>query len=141
MAEIEKENPRIRPIGDLLQENFFVPRYQRGYRWGKQEITELLDDILQYYRATQDRENRVSKFYCLQPVVVKRKQWLTKNGKIEGWELIDGQQRLTTILLILNYLEDVRKLLGEDLNIYTIDFETRENCKVFFEKKRLQNIN
>lgn len=135
MVEIT-ENPRIRPVGDLLQENFFVPRYQRGYRWGEQEITELLDDILQYYKATQNRENRISKFYCLQPVVVKRRQWLVNvNDKKEGWELIDGQQRLTTILLILNYLEDIRKLLGGNLNIYTIDFETRENCKVFFENK------
>lgn len=134
MAEIT-ENPRIRPVGDLLQENFFVPRYQRGYRWGEQEITELLDDILQYYYATQNRENKVSKFYCLQPVVVKRKQWLDNNQQKEGWELIDGQQRLTTILLILNYLEEIRKLLGGNLNIYTIDFETRENCKIFFENK------
>ena len=134
MAEIE--NPRIRPVGDLLLENFFVPRYQRGYRWGKQEITELLDDILQYHIATQNRENRVSKFYCLQPLVVKNKKWETINEReIIGWELIDGQQRLTTILLILNYLEDVRKLLGGNLDIYTIDFETRENCKTFFDNK------
>lgn len=134
------ENPRIRPVGELLQENFFVPRYQRGYRWGKQEITELLDDILQYYNATQNRENRVSKFYCLQPVVVKKKNWITNNKKKVGWELIDGQQRLTTILLILNYLEDVRQLLGGNLNIYTIDFETRENCKVFFEDKKYKSF-
>ena len=74
------ENPRIRPIVDLLKENFYVPRYQRGYRWGKQEITELLDDILQYYNATKDRKNKVSKFYCLQPVVVKAKIWRNNNG-------------------------------------------------------------
>lgn len=130
------ENPRIRPVGDLLQENFFVPRYQRGYRWGMQEINELLDDILQYSNATQNRDNEVSKFYCLQPVVVKSKEWFVGGDqKTDGWELIDGQQRLTTILLILNYLEDVRKLLSNNLDIYTIDFETRENCKPFFQNK------
>lgn len=135
-AMTELENPRIRPVGDLLQENFFVPRYQRGYRWGKQEITELLDDILQYYNATQNRENKVSKFYCLQPVVVKKKEWFNNSKeKTKGWELIDGQQRLTTILLILNYLEDVRKLLNNNMDIYSIDFETRENCKPFFQDK------
>lgn len=135
--EIENiENPRIRPVGDLLHENFFVPRYQRGYRWGKQEITELLDDILQYYKATQNRENKVSKFYCLQPVVVRKKEWLNNSKeKTKGWELIDGQQRLTTMLLILNYLEDVRKLLSNQLHIYSIDFETRESCKPFFQNK------
>lgn len=138
MAELE--NPRIRPVGDLLQENFFVPRYQRGYRWGKQEITELLDDILQYYNAIQNRDNRVSKFYCLQPLVVKKKKWQNIDGEnILGWELIDGQQRLTTILLLLNYLEDVRKLLGNKLDIYAIDFETRENCKLFFQNKEYKN--
>ncbi|MFY7665618.1 DUF262 domain-containing protein [Flavobacterium sp.] len=136
MEELVIENPRIRPVGDLLSENFFVPRYQRGYRWGKQEITELLDDILEYYNATQNRENKVSKFYCLQPVVVKAKEWNSENSqKINGWELIDGQQRLTTILLILNYLEDVRKLLNNKLDIYSIDFETRENCNPFFQNK------
>lgn len=135
------ENPRIRPIGDLLKENFYVPRYQRGYRWGKQEITELLDDILQYYKATKDRTNKVSKFYCLQPVVVKSKTWIDTNGKaLNGWELIDGQQRLTSILLILNYLEDVRELLERGIDIYSIDFETRENCKIFFEKKSYKNV-
>lgn len=134
MAEIE--NPRIRPVGDLLNETFFVPRYQRGYRWGRQEITELLGDVLQYYNATQNRENKVSKFYCLQPVVVKMKEWfINSNEKIEGWELIDGQQRLITILLILNYLEEIRKLLNNKLDIYSIDFETRENCKLFFQNK------
>lgn len=129
------ENPRIRPISDLLKEKFYVPRYQRGYRWGKQEITELLDDILQYYRATKDRKNKVSKFYCLQPVVVKSKTWDT----ITGWELIDGQQRLTSILLILEYLEDVRVLLERGTDIYSIDFETREGCKSFFKTKRYKN--
>ncbi|GAT62888.1 DUF262 domain-containing protein [Paludibacter jiangxiensis] len=130
------ENPRIRSISDLLKENFYVPRYQRGYRWGKQEITELLDDILQYYKATKDRKNKVSKFYCLQPVVVKSKTWIDSNGDtLNGWELIDGQQRLTSILLILNYLEDVRELLERGVDIYSIDFETRENCKTFFENK------
>ena len=136
----EEENPRIRALGDLLEENFFVPRYQRGYRWGEQEITELLEDILQYQRLTSDRENKVSKFYCLQPIVVKRKKWKTLNNgteeELDGWELIDGQQRLTTIYLILSYLSDIRQLINNgDTRLYTIDFETRGNCKIFFENK------
>ncbi len=133
----QTENPRIRPIRDLLNENFFVPRYQRGYRWGKQEITELLDDILQYYLLTQDRDNKVSKFYCLQPIVVKRREWKNNNDgeTVNGWELIDGQQRLTTILILLHYLEDVRQLIGLDTNVYSISFETRENCNQFFKDK------
>ena len=96
MSEIE--NPRIRPIFELLGENFYVPRYQRGYRWGKQEITELLEDILQYQILTSDRNNVVSKFYCLQPVVVKKRSWESETKTVDGWELIDGQQEKRHIL-------------------------------------------
>ena len=145
MAEVE--NPRIRSVGDLLNENFFVPRYQRGYRWEKQEITELLGDILQYYKATQNRDNKVSKFYCLQPVVIKAKEWEEENnGKIKGWELIDGQQRLTTIYLILTYLQEIRSKIHfkhiEDKSVlYRLYFETRVSSKDFFlEKKFVDKI-
>jgi len=141
------ENPKIRPICELIGENFFIPRYQRGYRWGKQEITELLDDILQYHILTSDRENKVSKFYCLQPIVVKRKTWLTKSNETKnGWELIDGQQRLTTLYLIITYLEEIRKKIifkhiENNSTIFLLDFETREKSKDFFiDKKFTTNI-
>lgn len=147
MSELEIENPRIRPIFELLGENFFVPRYQRGYRWGKQEVTELLNDILQYYGATQDRDNRISKFYCLQPVVIKAKEWEEENnGKIKGWELIDGQQRLTTIYLILSCLQEIRnkinfKHIEDKTSLYRLYFETRVSSKEFFiEKKFIEKI-
>ncbi len=116
--------------------SLFTEFAQRGYRWGKQEITELLDDVLQYYKLTQDRENKVSKFYCLQPIVVKSKTWKNSdNESLKGWELIDGQQRLTTILIILSYLEDIRQILNGDTKVYSIYFETREDCKDFFSRK------
>src|SRR5687768_18576698 len=67
--------------------DFYVPAYQRGYRWGAAEVTHLLDDI----EASKDAR------YYLQPVVVKR----MADGR---WELIDGQQRLTTLYLILLYI-------------------------------------
>ena len=35
----------LREIGELLEKSFFVPHYQRGYRWGKQQVEQLLDDI------------------------------------------------------------------------------------------------
>ena len=78
----------LRPmlVGDIAGE-FFVPSYQRGYRWGRDEVIRLLDDI---------KESRDGKYF-LQPVVVKR----SDDGK---WELVDGQQRLTTLLLIFQYI-------------------------------------
>ena len=75
-------------VGDI-QGFFFVPSYQRGYRWGDAEVIRLLDDIY----ATEGKRN-----YCLQPVVVR------KNG--DRFELIDGQQRLTTLYLIYRYMNE-----------------------------------
>ena len=63
-------------VGDIKGE-FYVPSYQRGYRWGVDEVTRLLEDIYQNGK----------KQYCLQPVVVR------KQGP--AFELIDGKQRLT----------------------------------------------
>lgn len=63
---------------------FYVPSYQRGYRWGEDEVNRLLDDVFQ----------NGQKNYCLQPVVVRKKD--------DAFELVDGQQRLTTILLSSN---------------------------------------
>lgn len=66
--------------------SFYIPSYQRGYRWSETEVVRLLDDIYQNGK----------KNYCLQPVVVRKKE--------DQYELIDGQQRLTTLYLIYKYM-------------------------------------
>lgn len=63
---------------------FTIEAYQRGYRWGKDEVEYLLEDI---------NEIPDGQKYCLQPVVVKNVN--------DTYELIDGQQRLTTLYLII----------------------------------------
>lgn len=112
------EHPLIlKPINDLLEKDlcFLVDKYQRGYRWGKSEVDSLLDDIDEY-KEIEDS------FYCLQPVVVKS---LPKEDSKEHWELIDGQQRMTTIYLILNYLRH---------DHYRIHYTTREGSEEFLLK-------
>ena len=86
----------LKPINDLLKESFFIPAYQRGYRWTNRQVIELLEDVYEFCsrRKTSDDE-----FYCLQPIVV------TPKG--DQWELVDGQQRLTTILLMRSFLEQI----------------------------------
>ena len=66
---------------------FTIEAYQRGYRWGKDEVEYLLEDISEIPDGQK---------YCLQPVVVKKVN--------DTYELIDGQQRLTTLYLIMKYL-------------------------------------
>lgn len=70
--------------------SFCIPKYQRGYRWTQDEVEKLLNDI---YEFNTDETNS-SEYYCLQPIVVKKTE--------EGWyRIVDGQQRITTISLIL----------------------------------------
>ena len=92
-----------------IKGNFFVPDYQRGYRWGENEVKQLLGDIY---------ENGLKSYY-LQPIVVQP-------IKGEDFELIDGQQRLTTLYLLLNYLEKSFSGESKTSRKYEITYETRK---------------
>lgn len=125
----------LKTIGNLSGMTFVIPAYQRGYRWTEQQVKDLLNDVYEF----EDRDNG---FYCLQPlVVIQRTEDTLKKIKEEAqslkevenllrgkWEVIDGQQRLTTIHIILT-------CLGIK-NLYTIEYETRKGSQNF-----LNNIN
>jgi Protein of unknown function DUF262 len=118
----------LKPINDLLNENFFIPSYQRGYRWKKEQVKNLLDDIWNFRLNSEDESREV--FYCLQPVVV---------SKIDNeWELIDGQQRLTTISIIMQYLK--KQMDALDKNKYSIRYETRTESKTFIESLSVDSL-
>ena len=110
-------------IGEIKGE-FYVPSYQRGYRWGSDEVTRLLDDVLQ-----NGKEN-----YCLQPIVVR------KRG--DAFELIDGQQRLTTLYLIYYYMKSVNPFCNEPA--FSLVYETRDKSADFLNSidlsRRDENI-
>lgn len=91
---------------------FFIPSYQRGYRWGDKEITRLLNDIY------QNGDNS----YCLQPIVVRKEN--------DIYRIIDGQQRLTTIYLIYKYIHDVGGNLFESPR-FVLSYETRPKSAQF----------
>lgn len=92
---------------------FFVPAYQRGYRWGK-EATRLLEDIMEIDEKSDYR-------YCLQPIVVKKRS----DG---SYELIDGQQRLTTLFLIYKV---VGKMFPFAKANYTLTYEVRQRSEEY----------
>ena len=112
----------LKSINQLLECNFFIPAYQRGYRWTPQQVNDLLNDIWEFHKKDDKSKEE---FYCLQPLVVK------KVGN--EYALIDGQQRLTTIFLILTYLDNIMTILGKKK--YSFRFETRKDSETF-----LQNI-
>ena len=98
-----------KPIGDI-KGNFFVPKYQRGYRWTESQVRTLMNDLWENCKQETQKE------YCLQPVVVR------KRGEAD-YELIDGQQRFTTILILLLYVKQ-RFTDMMDVN-FSLEYETR----------------
>ena len=104
-------------IGDISGD-FVIEAHQSGYGWSKDEITHLLEDV----DEIPDGQN-----YCLQPIVVKNNDGI--------FELIDGQQRLTTLYLIMKYLT-----LYMDLK-YSIEYTTRKSDNGNIgSKELLENI-
>lgn len=115
-----------RTIGSLKEITFEIPSYQRGYRWERTQVKNLLDDIKQYY----DKDENSNKNYYLQPIIIKKKE-------DQKYILIDGQQRLTTIYMIISYLLSNSNISNE---IYNIEYETIKettdsNDKINLQKK------
>ena len=111
-------------VGDI-EGNFYVPSYQRGYRWDDSQVNALLNDIFE----NGDRP------YCLQPIVVRRDY----QGR---YELIDGQQRLTTLYIIYKFMKTIFPVVDVK---YTLVYETRSENSNFFndmgnEEKAETNI-
>ena len=96
--QVYDKNFAPKPIADLLdgKHHFVIPSFQRGYRWEEKQVTDLLEDIKQF----ANDEGIKSNSYFLQPVVVKACKY---NGE-DAFEVLDGQQRLTTMLLVLKEL-------------------------------------
>ena len=120
----------IVPVIDLFGKKFFIPSYQRGYRWERQQVEDLLRDINDFAKEPQGN------FYCLQPLIVKK-----YNDKDDWYEVIDGQQRLTTLRLLLLYLSEMAKeekyeggLPAVPVDkIFILDYETRVDSNKFFK--------
>ena len=108
-------------ISDELHGEFLIPSYQRGFRWEETQVVKLLDDIQNdVIKAPSPRS------YYLQPIVV------TWRESDRNWELIDGQQRLTTLYLVVKYLRDSNWLPRAKVN-YSLRYETREGSRKYLD--------
>lgn len=99
---------------------FLIPAYQRGYRWSQLQVRQLLDDIREF---TKRKNPQPEDFYCLQPLVVKARSCIV-------YEIVDGQQRLTTLLLIMRHFN---QRLNEKYQkkLFELNYETRLNFREF----------
>lgn len=104
-------------------QRYFIASYQRGYRWSGIQVTQLLEDIREF---TRRRDPQPDDFYCLQPLVLK----VSGGG---GYEVVDGQQRLTTLLLILRHFNE-RLTEKFRQQLFALDYETREDLLDFLDE-------
>lgn len=128
--------PGHKKIADILQSVYNIPTYQRGYRWNGKNVRKLLEDIYEekFYENmnqqmeinlknsgnfdtlkrhvakrnddTDDLEIKDAYKYCIQSLVVMRK------GRMNEYDVVDGQQRLTTIAVILSALIFCKEMYG-----------------------------
>ena len=106
----------LKSIENFRGFHFLVKDYQRGYKWTATEVRQLLDDLNEF-------EPKENEFYCLQPIII--------NVDNDKKELIDGQQRCTTIYLILQYL-------GQHL--FDITYQTRKQSTEFLNEIATLNL-
>lgn len=122
----------IKSVRELLGKNFFIPDYQRGYRWTSQQVLDFLNDIKDF----KSNSPQTYQFYCVQPLVIRQmtidEVSEKKLGEGEWYEVIDGQQRLTTIYLILCALkEELSKKHFPKL--YLLKYQRDNKIESFFE--------
>lgn len=113
-------------IPELLNKKYYIPEYQRGYRWEDKQVLNLLDDLDTFFSG-----DTKGQFYCLQPIVVKE---VTIDN--EKWlEVIDGQQRLTTILILMKVFDQLNapKFGLTKTHSYTIRYATRPSIQNIFD--------
>lgn len=113
-------------IPELLNKKYYIPEYQRGYRWEDKQVLNLLDDLDTFFSG-----DTKGQFYCLQPIVVKK---VTIDN--EKWlEVIDGQQRLTTILILMKVFDQLNapKFGLPKTHSYTIRYATRPSIQNIFD--------
>lgn len=127
----ESSEPIEMPVSELVTGNyqFSIPSYQRGYRWESTEaggedeqeakqVDDLLNDLT--YFVTSNPHKKAN--YYLQPLMVKPR--LLADGSYE-WDVLDGQQRLTTMLLVLKCLKE-RLYDGQQFGLYELKYANRK---------------
>ena len=111
-------------VWELMNNSFYIPDYQRGYRWTDFEVTKLLEDLTEYFKDDKDGKS----FYCMQPLVV------FYNETKSAWEVIDGQQRLTTLYLILSQKRERLQDDNTGMEIFNLSYQSRPDSESFLKK-------
>ncbi|MBS7836293.1 DUF262 domain-containing protein [Wohlfahrtiimonas chitiniclastica] len=113
---------------DHSNDSYLIPIYQRNYAWGEGEIKQLIDDVADYAKKAKDKEQNFAKEtpkYYIGTLMVHQRE----DGK---YEVIDGQQRLTTLFLMLCYCQ--KSLPNFSLDAQKLIFENRPKSTKALQK-------
>jgi uncharacterized protein with ParB-like and HNH nuclease domain len=91
-------------VKDAFQKWYRIPEYQRPYVWGSDQVLELLEDVYQARQSNPESQ------YFLGSMVLKKNEKQDGSTKYEEYDLLDGQQRLTTLFLITAVVRDLTPL-------------------------------
>lgn len=134
-------NIELKSTKELLGMKFFIPNYQRGYRWTQQQVEDLLNDINEF-NPTKKCDSNDESWYCLQPLVVRKmdeKDYRLNevDNNADWYEVIDGQQRLTTLSLIIRYFNEM--WVGKSkIVLPQIMYETRKDSFSFLTSLEIE---
>jgi len=106
-------DPEHIPIGRLFENDyiFFLPKYQRGYAWGEEEVEDFINDIDECFK---ERQRGGSRHHFFEGIVSVQRD-VEGSPHLHLYELVDGQQRLaTTVLLISSIISKYGELLSSD---------------------------
>lgn len=106
----------------LANDSYIIPRYQRNYAWGKAEISQLIKDIEEFF----PKENNEDKSYYLGSLVCFKRE----DG---SFELIDGQQRHTTLTLINLVLKNWSEKIDNVVSVPNLKFDSRKKIQNYIE--------
>ncbi|GAA9496863.1 DUF262 domain-containing protein [Helicobacter pylori] len=112
MAKIDSKDSCLRDIFSGGKFYYQIPIYQRPYQWTEENCEKLLDDL--FFNYEDDRE---SDYFCGSLVLIE----IREDSKAKIYDIVDGQQRLSTFILLAKvldtlYYSDSDRLVSEDLN-------------------------
>ncbi|UOS55158.1 DUF262 domain-containing protein [Helicobacter pylori] len=113
MAEMEPDKKSLKKILVVGDDTYYqIPIYQRPYQWTEENCKKLLDDLLSSYECYKE-----SDYFCGSLVLIA----ISEDSKAKIYDVVDGQQRLSTFILLAKvlatlYYSDSDRLVSEDLN-------------------------
>lgn len=108
-------------LDEFFAKSYLVPAYQRNYAWGTTEVQQLVDDLADFF------DDSKTPYYLLGDVIV-----VESRDRDYDFEIIDGQQRITTLMILFAVLyRRLKDFHWDEDDLFTIR-------SLVYRKKKMQ---